>query len=395
MALLYGLRLWFPGYPLAKLFSYASGTTTKQHIYPTAALDPGAPLANPLSADGNGLFESIFRDPALAYKFVLAPSTDSDPPVNPIFTVDGLAEAAAGAVSVLSKTTDYTVVASDGDDVLILADATLGNMTITLYTAVGNSGRKIRVVKVDSSANTVTVDASGAQTIDGALTQVLSAQYRRINIASNGSNWLIFAATMIAAGTVGAPGITFDVDTDTGFYREAADTLSVSTGGVKALGIDSTQFIDSPTQPRCAVYHAVTQSISTGTDTVVLFDSELFDVGGLHSTVSNTGRFTVPAGGDGVYLVIGVVVFAANATGVRRASVIKNGTITIGISSNTIETSPTAVADTGLSIMAIVSLVAGDYVELMAYQTSGGALNISSGGAGDRDRNQAQIVKLW
>lgn len=193
MALLYGLRLSFPAYPLAKLFSYASGTTNKQNMY--TAADLAVALANPLSADVLGLFPSIFRDPALAYKFVLAPSTDSDPPVNPIFTVDGLTEVHAGALSIVAKTGDYTVVAADGDDVLVLADATLGNMTVTPYTAVGNSGKKVGVIKIDSSANKVTIDPNGTQTWDGQSTVILTRAYEGVSAVSDGANWVQFRRT--------------------------------------------------------------------------------------------------------------------------------------------------------------------------------------------------------
>ena len=36
----------------------------------------------------------------------------------------------------------------------------------------------------------------------------------------------------IGDGTVSAPGIAFSSDTNTGFYRAAADTIGVSCGGV-------------------------------------------------------------------------------------------------------------------------------------------------------------------
>lgn len=191
MSLLQGLRLSFPAYPLCKLFSYNAGTTTKQNVYAEAALT--TPLANPLSADANGLFASIFRDPSLSYKFVLAPSTDSDPPVAPIFTVDTVAELNAALLAVLVKTANYTVVTADGDDVILLVDASLGAVTVALYSAVGNAGRRVRVVKTDSSAYAVTVDPSGSQTWDGASTRVLQRQYEATNAVSDGSNWVTFA----------------------------------------------------------------------------------------------------------------------------------------------------------------------------------------------------------
>lgn len=42
-----------------------------------------------------------------------------------------------------------------------------------------------------------------------------------------------------ADGTASAPGITFDSDSNTGFFRPAADALGVSTGGVERVRVNS------------------------------------------------------------------------------------------------------------------------------------------------------------
>lgn len=44
----------------------------------------------------------------------------------------------------------------------------------------------------------------------------------------------------ITAGTAAAPGLIFSTDTDTGFYRVAADTLGIAVGGAIAAQINST-----------------------------------------------------------------------------------------------------------------------------------------------------------
>ncbi len=73
----------------------------------------------------------------------------------------------------------------------ILVDASGANRTITLPTAASAKWREYVIKKTDASANTVTVDANGAETIDGALTQVLTTQYQFIVIQSDGSTWWI------------------------------------------------------------------------------------------------------------------------------------------------------------------------------------------------------------
>ena len=69
--------------------------------------------------------------------------------------------------------TPYTLLSEDG---YIRANAVGGAMTINLPTAYGN-GRMITIKKIDSSANAVTIDGSGSETIDDATTLVLLNQY--------------------------------------------------------------------------------------------------------------------------------------------------------------------------------------------------------------------------
>jgi len=79
----------------------------------------------------------------------------------------------------------------DGTRHVALVDATAAARTITLPAATGISGRQYVIKKVDASANTVTVDGNASETIDGALTYVLSAQYKYVVLVSNGSNWSV------------------------------------------------------------------------------------------------------------------------------------------------------------------------------------------------------------
>lgn len=67
----------------------------------------------------------------------------------------------------------------------VRVDATSAPVTITLPSALDRGGRQIGVKKVDASANAVTVARSGSDTIDGATTQSLAAQYSRLIVISN------------------------------------------------------------------------------------------------------------------------------------------------------------------------------------------------------------------
>jgi len=93
-----------------------------------------------------------------------------------------------GVVGKVVGDSPYTIV--EGDDI-ILCDCTSGAITINLLTAVGRTGKRIDIKKIDSSAYAVTIDANGTETIDGALTQTCYGQYDSYTLISDGTNWSI------------------------------------------------------------------------------------------------------------------------------------------------------------------------------------------------------------
>jgi len=85
---------------------------------------------------------------------------------------------------IISKSTDYS--ASDGD--CVLADASSGNITITLPEP--PKATEIHVKKIDSSTNVVTVVPNGGS-IDGEASKKISTPYESYLFISDGSNWYI------------------------------------------------------------------------------------------------------------------------------------------------------------------------------------------------------------
>ena len=177
------LRFFFPDYPSWKLNVYVPGTTTRRNSYSDDAL--ATANANPVVAAASGLMGAVYLDPALSYKFVAATSADVE-----IFTQETVDTVPGQELDVLSKTANYTVLVGDGDDVLVLCDTTTGAFTVTLYTAVGNTGNKITIMKTDSALTAVTVDPNGSQTINGLTTVTLQDQYESLRLVSDGSNWV-------------------------------------------------------------------------------------------------------------------------------------------------------------------------------------------------------------
>lgn len=89
-----------------------------------------------------------------------------------------------------TSTTPYNAPATDE---MIVVDSSGGAKTVNLPTAVGKKGRSYGVKRV--GGNNVTVDGSGAETIDGQLTATLTATLASIVVVSDGANWHIRAST--------------------------------------------------------------------------------------------------------------------------------------------------------------------------------------------------------
>lgn len=89
--------------------------------------------------------------------------------------------------------TSGSVILDDKNNV-VLGDCTSGALTVNLQTAVGRRGLQYNIKKIDSTANVVTIDPSGTQTIDGQLSGVLSAQYNFLTIVSDDSNWFVIGS---------------------------------------------------------------------------------------------------------------------------------------------------------------------------------------------------------
>ena len=85
----------------------------------------------------------------------------------------------------------FTSSGTAGNQVVILCDATSGNVTITLPAAAGVTGRSYYIKKIDSSGNKCIVDGNASETIDGQTTQDLTFQYTAIQVVCDGTKWHI------------------------------------------------------------------------------------------------------------------------------------------------------------------------------------------------------------
>ncbi len=88
----------------------------------------------------------------------------------------------------VTKTGDYLVTA---DDFLVLVDTTLGNVTISLPTAVGIKDTAYMVKKISADANMVTINPAGVELIDSSLTAAIKMPLTALLFASNNVAWWI------------------------------------------------------------------------------------------------------------------------------------------------------------------------------------------------------------
>lgn len=119
------------------------------------------------------------------------------------------------------------------------------------------------------------------------------------------------------------------------------------------------------------------QVLTTGTETVVDFNTDLWNYGHMHHEVTNLSRGIALV--NGRYVINAGIVFAADAVGVRRVRLRKTklDATTVDIARMTV-TNSGAGAVTSLVISAEEDMLRGEYIQVLAFQNSGGNLNITS-----------------
>lgn len=130
---------------------------------------------------------------------------------------------------------------------------------------------------------------------------------------------------------------------------------------------DTREFCHKP--PSARGYRSSVQTLTTSTFTDVAFDNESHDTDTLHDTSTNNSRFTCKTAG--VYLVTGIARFEISGTGGRWLAINVNGSNKYANFRDAISTAH------DLSISGCVKLAVNDYVELEAWQSSGGDLDVT------------------
>lgn len=137
--------------------------------------------------------------------------------------------------------------------------------------------------------------------------------------------------------------------------------------------------------PACSAYQSAAEATVTSVWKLVALQSELIDNvqsgdSPMHDNVTNNSRivFRTP----GIYEITGQIFFATNATGARQGQIRKNSAGAIGSGSDVVASnnSPLAALPTPVPFVPVsLQVVAGDYIEMFALQSSGGGLNLVAG----------------
>lgn len=157
-------------------------------------------------------------------------------------------------------------------------------------------------------------------------------------------------------------------------------TPATAVAGVAATAAQGNSWRDSnnwslSNHPLFIGTRSTTQSIPNNTATAMLLDQEAIDSDSGHSLVSNTSRYTPQT--PGYHEIKGFGNFAAAANGRRQVEVRFNGATSLDVDSR--PTNGAGAATHGNASWKAYFNGTTDYVEVIVFQDSGGAINIAAG----------------
>jgi hypothetical protein len=97
-------------------------------------------------------------------------------------------DALGGPVAISTKTGNYVVLTTDN---VLLANCASGSIIFSLPSAASAAGQVFFFKKIDATGNAMTIQANGAEVIDGSNTQFTVVQWESFTVVSDGSAWYI------------------------------------------------------------------------------------------------------------------------------------------------------------------------------------------------------------
>lgn len=245
----------------AKLFTYVAGSTTKQTTFTTSVGDVANTNPIILNSEGRTPY-GVWLTTGLNYKFVLSPSTDTDPPTSPVFSEDvvsGINDTAAqitsqwnesGLSPIFVSTTQFTL---SGDQtvnfqvdrrirlvntagtmygrITVSAYTTLTTITVVLDSGVLDSGLSsvslglLTVTNPSIAASGVTNTPSGT-----IVSTTVQAAINELRLGSSSQTFSVATATATAHAMSQGAGDARYQNSTVGQFRN----LAASANGVSA-----------------------------------------------------------------------------------------------------------------------------------------------------------------
>lgn len=136
-------------------------------------------------------------------------------------------------------------------------------------------------------------------------------------------------------------------------------------------------------RPVCIAHHSTTQSIPDGTQTMLKFDTALFDNSGLHTASGGNYSFTIPS--TGVYHVGGNISLNADTQVIFSIQTLALvGAAALAIDEQSIGATTRSIA---LIVDTLHYFTAGEQAVFVVYQNSGGSVTIK--------RTASQTPRFW
>lgn len=221
----------------AKLFSYVGGSVnTKQTTYTEST--GVTPNTNPIVLDSAGRIpQPIWLTTGVSYKFVLAPSTDTDPPTSPIDTLDGITgindsttvvnEWIAGPAPTFVSASQFTLV---GDQTSTFAKTRRIKATVTAGTVYGT------ITNTAFAALTTVTVALDSGNLDSGLSAVSYGIVAPVNPSISADEIHRKGTAVASAGTTDIWGIAGD-------YVHVTGTTGITSFGTAPYAGDRREVI--------------------------------------------------------------------------------------------------------------------------------------------------------
>lgn len=225
---------------------FDAGTNNPRTVYTDATLSTGVTTS---TLDTNGVCEDIWL-PTGSFKYTIETSGGTvfathDNQLGATDSSSYLTGTVSPARAVISKSSAYTTVADDHGK-QINANATGGDFTITLDSAVDYADGGDQLIKNIGESGIVTVAAAGGQTIDADTSFVIGPQNSAV-VRSDGSVFYIaesYSATDNQVTVAFDPSITLDL-----YYPSGTNFLITATANFT---------LNNPTSPRPGTFFTVT-----------------------------------------------------------------------------------------------------------------------------------------